>query len=119
MRPPWPSTASLLKVSPSPWLTRWLRIDSLPDTMQASMLHDLKAGRPLELPWLSGAVARLGKLHGIATPVSYPTDPSDGRPRTNRGPATYSPSASTLVHVLSTGRPEVVRTSPTGTGSAV
>ncbi|HEY5633925.1 MAG TPA: 2-dehydropantoate 2-reductase [Burkholderiaceae bacterium] len=44
--------------------------DSLPDTMQASMLHDLKAGRPLELPWLSGAVARLGKLHGIATPVN-------------------------------------------------
>ncbi len=45
-------------------------VDTLPETMQASMLHDLQAGRPLELPWLSGAVVRLGKTHGIATPVN-------------------------------------------------
>ena len=45
-------------------------VDTLPETMQASMLHDLQAGRPLELPWLSGAVARLGERHGIATPVN-------------------------------------------------
>lgn len=45
-------------------------VDSLPETMQASMLHDLQAGRPLELPWLSGAVVRLGARHGIDTPVN-------------------------------------------------
>jgi len=45
-------------------------VDTLPETMQASMLHDLQAGRPLELPWLSGAVVRLGQQHTIATPVN-------------------------------------------------
>jgi len=45
-------------------------VDSLPETMQASMLHDLQAGRPLELPWLSGAVVRLGARHRIDTPVN-------------------------------------------------
>ncbi len=45
-------------------------VDTLPETAQASMLHDLQAGRPLELPWLSGAVVRLGARHGIDTPVN-------------------------------------------------
>ena len=34
------------------------------------MLHDLEAGRRLELDWLTGAVVRLGAERGIATPVS-------------------------------------------------
>ncbi|MCI0151424.1 ketopantoate reductase family protein [Paraburkholderia sediminicola] len=41
---------------------------SLPSTMVASMSHDLTACRPLELDGLSGAVRRLGRKHGIATP---------------------------------------------------
>ncbi len=45
-------------------------VDTLPETMQASMLHDLHAGKPLELPWLSGGVVRLAQRHGIATPVN-------------------------------------------------
>ncbi len=45
-------------------------VDTLPETMKASMLHDLEAGRRLELEWLSGAVVRLGERHGIATPVN-------------------------------------------------
>ena len=44
-------------------------LDGLPPVMKASMLHDLEAGRKLELPWLSGEVVRLGKKHGILTPV--------------------------------------------------
>jgi 2-dehydropantoate 2-reductase len=32
------------------------------------MLHDLEAGKPLELDWLTGAVLRLGERHGVATP---------------------------------------------------
>ncbi|WP_366553527.1 ketopantoate reductase family protein [Aquibaculum sediminis] len=42
----------------------------LPDGMKASMLHDLEAGRPLELHWLTGAVARLGAELGVETPAS-------------------------------------------------
>jgi 2-dehydropantoate 2-reductase len=40
----------------------------LPFEMKTSMLHDLEAGRRLELPWLNGAVVRLGRTHGIPTP---------------------------------------------------
>ena len=43
---------------------------SFPTGQKASMAHDLDTGKPLELPWLSGAVARLGRSRGIATPVS-------------------------------------------------
>ena len=44
-------------------------IDSLPDQMKSSMLQDLEAGRRLELDWLSGAIARMGREHGVATPT--------------------------------------------------
>jgi len=40
----------------------------LPYEMKTSMLHDLEAGRRLELPWLNGAVVRLGQDRGISTP---------------------------------------------------
>ena len=33
------------------------------------MLEDLERGRRLELPWLSGAVVRIGRTVGIDTPV--------------------------------------------------
>jgi 2-dehydropantoate 2-reductase len=33
------------------------------------MLVDLEQGRRLELPWLSGAVARIGREVGVATPI--------------------------------------------------
>ncbi len=36
---------------------------------RASLLQDLEIGKPLELPWLSGAVVRLGKELGVPTPV--------------------------------------------------
>jgi 2-dehydropantoate 2-reductase len=44
--------------------------DGLPATMAASMYHDLERGNRLELPWLSGAVVRLGRELGIATPYN-------------------------------------------------
>lgn len=43
--------------------------DGLPHEMKASMLHDLQQGNRLEAPWLSGAVVRMGRAAGIATPV--------------------------------------------------
>lgn len=44
--------------------------DTLPPQMRASMAVDLERGRRLELPWLSGAVDRLGRSLSVATPVS-------------------------------------------------
>jgi len=44
-------------------------IDGFPETMVASMLHDLDGGRRLELDHLSGAVCRLGRETGVPTPV--------------------------------------------------
>ncbi|HEU4733540.1 MAG TPA: 2-dehydropantoate 2-reductase, partial [Kofleriaceae bacterium] len=46
------------------------RMDVLPADATASMHRDLVAGRPSELHELIGAVARLGRQAGIATPVS-------------------------------------------------
>ena len=42
---------------------------ALPPHMKSSMLEDLERGRRLELPWLSGAVVRLGRDLGIDTPT--------------------------------------------------
>ena len=43
-------------------------VDALAPDMQASMALDLQLGRPLELPWLAGAVADLGAAKGVPTP---------------------------------------------------
>jgi 2-dehydropantoate 2-reductase len=41
----------------------------LPPEAKSSMLSDLERGRRLELPWLSGAVVRLGAEKGVPTPT--------------------------------------------------
>ena len=45
-------------------------MDGLPHEMISSMLGDLRRGSRLELPWLAGAVVRLGRELGVATPVN-------------------------------------------------
>jgi 2-dehydropantoate 2-reductase len=45
------------------------RCDRLPYEMKSSMLQDLERGRRLELPWLSGALVRLGQEFGVPTPT--------------------------------------------------
>jgi 2-dehydropantoate 2-reductase len=42
---------------------------ALPPQTKASMLEDLERGRRIELPWLSGAVVRLGREVGVPTPI--------------------------------------------------
>lgn len=42
---------------------------SMPRGSKSSMLEDLERGRRLELPWLSGAMVRLGREVGVATPT--------------------------------------------------
>jgi 2-dehydropantoate 2-reductase len=44
-------------------------IKGFPANSKSSMLEDLERGRPLELPWLSGAVARLGRESGVPAPT--------------------------------------------------
>lgn len=44
--------------------------DGLPAEMKASMLGDLEAGGKLELPWLSGAVARMSRVAGLEAPAN-------------------------------------------------
>jgi 2-dehydropantoate 2-reductase len=42
---------------------------SMPPGSKSSMLEDLERGRRLELPWLSGAMVRLGAEANVPTPV--------------------------------------------------
>jgi len=44
-------------------------VGQLPPHAKSSMLEDLERGRRLELPWLSGAVVRLGLEAGVPTPI--------------------------------------------------
>jgi 2-dehydropantoate 2-reductase len=41
----------------------------LPAQTKSSMLEDLERGRRIELPWLSGAVVRIGRDVGVPTPT--------------------------------------------------
>lgn len=45
------------------------QVVGMPPEGKPSMLEDLEAGRRLELPWLSGAVVRLGQEAGVPTPL--------------------------------------------------
>jgi 2-dehydropantoate 2-reductase len=44
-------------------------IKNFPAESKSSMLEDFERGRRLELPWLSGAVVRIGKEVGVPTPI--------------------------------------------------
>ena len=46
-----------------------LGFQTLPPQVKSSMLEDLERGRPLELPWLSGAVVRIGSELDVPTPT--------------------------------------------------
>jgi len=48
--------------------SRLALLDQLAPEMQASMAVDLNQGKPLELPWLAGAVVDLGAKVGVPTP---------------------------------------------------
>jgi 2-dehydropantoate 2-reductase len=44
-------------------------MQGFPPQSKSSQLEDLERGRRLELPWLSGAVVRIGKEVGVPTPI--------------------------------------------------
>ncbi|MSU91058.1 2-dehydropantoate 2-reductase [Rhodobacteraceae bacterium 2CG4] len=43
---------------------------AMPPEARASTAHDLEQGKPLEIDWICGAVARLGEAAGVQTPLS-------------------------------------------------
>ena len=45
-------------------------LDGLHADMKTSMQHDLEAGKPLEAPWLCGAVVRMSEELGLEAPVN-------------------------------------------------
>ena len=47
---------------------RFGHINAMSPDMRASMSLDLELGRPLELPWLAGAVVDMGAQTGVPTP---------------------------------------------------
>lgn len=48
----------------------WERAQTLPPNMRASTAIDLENGRPLEIEWVSGAVARLSEQAGLYAPIN-------------------------------------------------
>jgi 2-dehydropantoate 2-reductase len=42
---------------------------AMPPQSKSSMLEDLERGRRLELPWLSGAIVRIGHEVDVETPI--------------------------------------------------
>ena len=49
--------------------SRTMLLETAPAGAKASMLEDLERGKPLELPWFSGTVVRLGRELGVPTPT--------------------------------------------------
>ena len=45
-------------------------LDAAPATMKASLAHDLERGNRLEVDWLAGKVAALGRELGVPTPAN-------------------------------------------------
>jgi len=63
------ATASGIPLDPSVIPAIVASYHAMPPGTKSSMLEDLERGRRLELPFLSGAIARLGKTLGVPTPT--------------------------------------------------
>jgi 2-dehydropantoate 2-reductase len=59
-----------IEIDPAFLDDRLVFMDTLPADMTSSMAHDLVQGNRLELDWLSGAVARMGRELGVDTPAN-------------------------------------------------
>jgi 2-dehydropantoate 2-reductase len=48
----------------------WRAMAELTAANRSSMLQDVRNGRPTEIDWINGEVARRGRRHGVPTPVN-------------------------------------------------
>jgi 2-dehydropantoate 2-reductase len=62
--------AAGVEIPPATVERRLAYVGAMPADATASMAKDLMRGRRLELPWLSGRVAELGRRHGVPTPAN-------------------------------------------------
>lgn len=51
-------------------LALWRRMAELTASTRSSMLQDVRSGRPTEIDWINGEVARRGRRHRVPTPVN-------------------------------------------------
>ena len=58
-----------MPLKPDDFANVWKAVEGQPPTMTSSMAHDRRAGKPLEVDYLSGAVVRIGEQHGVPTPT--------------------------------------------------
>ena len=57
---------------PSDFVERTQRIVAgMTSTVQPSMFYDMQAGKPLELDDMIGVIIRLGRKHGVPTPLTF------------------------------------------------
>ncbi len=61
--------AKQIQFPPSALADMFAHMAIMPPQSKSSMLEDLERGRRLELPWLSGAVLRIGRELGVETPI--------------------------------------------------
>jgi 2-dehydropantoate 2-reductase len=61
--------ASGIELPPSMSRDIMAAVAAMPPESKSSMLGDLERGKPLELPWLSGAIARIGREVHVPTPT--------------------------------------------------
>jgi 2-dehydropantoate 2-reductase len=64
------AAAEGIQLDPDPAGRMMAFAEALKPEMKSSMLRDLERGRRLEVESINGAVARLGKRHGIPTPIN-------------------------------------------------
>ncbi len=86
-------------------------LQALPPEAKSSMLEDLERGRPLELPWLSGAMVRIGEA--IGRPDADTSFLDDGAGAARRRPAVRLRRPPPLHGAVSDGSP--VKRSASGT----
>ncbi len=58
-----------IRFPPNALADMFAHMASMPPQTKSSMLYDLENRRRLELPWLSGAVLRIGREVGVETPI--------------------------------------------------
>jgi 2-dehydropantoate 2-reductase len=61
--------ASGVELPPSMSQDIMAAVAAMPPESKSSMLGDLERGKPLELPWLSGAIVRIGREVHVPTPT--------------------------------------------------
>ncbi|HLZ47048.1 MAG TPA: 2-dehydropantoate 2-reductase [Candidatus Limnocylindria bacterium] len=64
------ASAEGVPISDDEALTLWRSMAELTAANRSSMLQDVRNGRPTEIDWINGEVARRGRRHNVPTPVN-------------------------------------------------